>query len=72
MHLPFLENRILITAWLEIYGTVKLPLLVRVLLGVTTTTEPVVAPVGTVVVISELETTVNVAAVPLNVTVLES
>jgi hypothetical protein len=28
---------------------------------------PVVAPVGTVVVISELETTLNVATVPLNV-----
>ena len=31
---------------------------------------PVVAPVGTVVVISEAETTVNVAAVPLNVTLV--
>ena len=33
-------------------------------------TVPVVAPVGTVVVISELETTVNAAAAPWNVTLL--
>jgi len=37
-------------------------------LGVITSTGPVVAPVGTVVVISDLETTVKVADVPLNVT----
>ena len=43
-------------------------LLVRVPLGVVTWTGPVVAPLGTVVVISELETTVNVAAAPLKVT----
>lgn len=38
--------------------------------GVVTSTRPVVAPVGTVVVISDAETTVNVAAVPLNVTLV--
>src|SRR5580658_8845585 len=38
--------------------------------GVTTLTVPVVAPVGTLVVISDLDLTVNVAAVPLNVTLL--
>jgi hypothetical protein len=41
-------------------------LLESVPLGVTTWTSPVVAPAGTVVVISELETTVKVAATPLN------
>lgn len=46
-------------------------MLVSVRRGVVTLTLPVVAPVGTVVVISELETTVNVAAVPLNVTLVE-
>ncbi len=56
---------------LEITGvTRKLTLLESVALGVFTWTLPVVAPVGTVVVISELETTVNVAAVPLNVTLV--
>ena len=39
-------------------------------LGVATWTLPVVAPVGTVVVISEGETTVNAAAMPLNVTLV--
>lgn len=39
-----------------------------VMLGVVTSTVPVVAPAGTVVVISDAETTVNVAAVPLKVT----
>jgi hypothetical protein len=39
-------------------------------LGVVTCTLPLVAPVGTVVVISVLDTTVNVAAVPLNVTLV--
>jgi hypothetical protein len=33
---------------------------------------PVVAPVGTVVVISDADTTVKVAAVPLNVTPVAS
>jgi hypothetical protein len=37
-------------------------------LGEVTVTKPVVAPLGTVVVISVLETTVNVAAVPLKLT----
>ncbi|MBZ5598222.1 MAG: hypothetical protein LAN83_07860 [Acidobacteriia bacterium] len=41
-----------------------------VLLGVVTLTAPVVAPVGTVVLISEPMTTVKVAAVPLNVTLV--
>src|ERR1700691_1148470 len=36
-------------------------------LGVTTCTVPVVAPTGTVVVIKDADTTVNVAAVPLKV-----
>ena len=38
--------------------------------GVTTRTLPVVAPAGTVVVISELETTVKGAAVPLKLTLV--
>lgn len=50
--------------------TVKFTLLVRVPLEVTTCTFPVVAPVGTVVFISEAETTVNVAAVPLKLTLV--
>jgi hypothetical protein len=50
-------------------STVKGTLLESVpLFRVTTSTVPVVAPVGTAVVISELETTVNVAALPLKVT----
>ena len=39
-------------------------------LVVVTLTVPVVAPLGTVALISELETTVNVAAVPLKLTLL--
>ena len=39
-------------------------------LGVVTLTLPVVAPAGTVVVMSEGETTVNVAAVPLKLTLV--
>ena len=50
------------------YGTRKGTLLESVPLGVTTWTSPVVAPAGTVVVISELDTTVKVAAVPLKLT----
>jgi hypothetical protein len=42
---------------LESYCTTKFTLLARVALGMTTTTGPVVAPVGAVVVISEAETT---------------
>ena len=38
--------------------------------GVTTCTGPLVAPAGTLVVIEELETTLKMAAVPLNVTLL--
>ena len=45
-------------------------LLLSVPLGVTTFTGPVVAPAGTVVVISELDTTLNLAAVPLKVTLV--
>lgn len=56
----------------EIYGTRKATLLASVRLGVFTSTLPVVAPFGTVVVISVLETTLNVAAVPLKVTLLAS
>ena len=40
-------------------------MLLSVPLGIVTSTVPVVAPVGTVVLISDLETTVNFAAVPL-------
>src|SRR5208282_228996 len=45
-------------------------LLLSVPLGVVTSTVPFVAPVGTVVLISDFETTVNVADVPLNVTLV--
>ena len=50
--------------------TRKITLLESVPEGVTTLTVPVVAPAGTVVVIKEAETTLNVAAVPLNVTLV--
>jgi hypothetical protein len=50
------------------FSTRKFTLLVSLRRGVTTLTLPVVAPVGTLVVISELETTLNFAALPLNVT----
>jgi hypothetical protein len=53
-----------------LYGTRKGTLLESVRLGVTTSTFPVLAPAGTVVVIKTLDTTVNVAAVPLKVTLL--
>ena len=57
---------------LEITGvTRKVTLLESVPPGVVTWTLPVVAPLGTVVVISEAETTVNVAAVPLKLTLVE-
>src|SRR6202041_4000845 len=52
------------------YGTWKVTLLESVPLGVTTRTTPDVAPSGTLVVLSELDTTLNVAAVPLNVTLV--
>src|ERR1019366_10127521 len=53
------------------YGsTRKDTLLESVPLGVTTLTSPVVAPAGTVVVISEPETTVKVAAAPLKLTLV--
>jgi hypothetical protein len=50
------------------FAITKGTLLVSVPPGVVTATEPLVAPVGTLVVISELEITVNAAAVPLKVT----
>jgi hypothetical protein len=50
------------------YRTINGTLLESVPLGVTTSTSPVVASAGTVVVTSELDTTVKPAAVPLNVT----
>jgi len=57
----------------EIVGvTRKATLLVNVPLGVFTLTLPVVASLGTVVVISVLETTVNLADVPLKVTLMTS
>ena len=53
----------------RLYGNTRNgTLLDRVPLGVVTWSLPVVAPDGTVVVISEGETTLNVAGVPLNVT----
>src|ERR1035441_9324536 len=52
------------------YCARKGTLLESVPLGVTTWTVPVVAPVGTVVVISELETTSKTAAVPLKLTLV--
>ncbi len=48
--------------------TVKMPVLVAVPFAVTTRTGPGVAPAGTIAVISVEDTTVNTAAVPLNVT----
>ena len=48
----------------------KSPELVAVPAGVVTLIFPVVAPVGTVVLICVLDTTVNVAAVPLNFTLV--
>jgi hypothetical protein len=43
-------------------------LLLSISLGVVTSTEPVVAPAGTVVLISVFDATVKVAGVPLKVT----
>lgn len=51
-------------------GTRKGTLLESVPLCVTTWTSPVVTPAGTVVVISELDTTVKVAAVPVELTLV--
>src|ERR1019366_2257982 len=50
--------------------TWKSVLLIRVLPGMATCTVPVVAPAGTVVVISEADTTLNVAGVPLKLTLV--
>src|ERR1039457_3674944 len=52
------------------YGTRNDTLLKSVPLGVTTWTSPVVAPAGMLVVISELDTTVKVAALPLKLTLV--
>jgi hypothetical protein len=52
------------------YGTWKDTLLESIPLGVTTLTSPVLAPEGTLVLISELDTTVNLAAMPLKVTLV--
>jgi hypothetical protein len=52
------------------YGTMNSTLLESVPPGVTTSTLPVVAPAGTVAVISELQATVNLAAVPLKLTLV--
>jgi len=51
-------------------ATRKTTLLSSVFLGVVTVTNPVVAPLGTVVLISVLEMTVNTAAVPSKLTLL--
>ena len=54
---------------LSCYGfTRNSMLLVRVPRGVVTVTKPVAAPAGTVALIKDLDSTVNVAAVPLKVT----
>jgi hypothetical protein len=45
-------------------------LLLRVLVVVVTLTVPELAPTGTVVLISDFETTVNIAVVPLKVTLV--
>jgi hypothetical protein len=56
---------------LVIYGVTRnTTLLLSVPLGVVTSTVPVVAPVGTVAVISELDATLKVAALPLKVTLV--
>jgi len=52
------------------HGTLNGTLLESVRLGVTTTTFPVVAPAGTVVVINDLDFTSKTAVVPLNVTLV--
>jgi hypothetical protein len=54
------------------YGTRKDTLLESVPLGVTTLTSPVVAPVGTVAVISELDSTLKAANMPLKLTLVAS
>jgi hypothetical protein len=60
------------TGNLGLYGvTTKFTLLVSVPPGVVTSTFPVVALVGTVVVISVLDTTLKAADVPLKVTLVE-
>ena len=56
----------------SLYGvTRKATLLLSVPLGVVTETKPVFAPVGTVVLISVDDTTLNVADVPLNDTLVD-
>jgi hypothetical protein len=53
------------------FVTRKTTLLLSVPLGVVTSTVPVVAPVGTLVVIKEAETTLKTAAVPFPQTGLD-
>jgi hypothetical protein len=60
-----------IASGIENYGlTLNLLLLRSVAPGVVTSTVSVVAPFGTVMVISHAESTVTIAAVPLNVTLI--
>ena len=63
------STRMLYTAYRG-WHTRKTALLISMPLGVLTHTLPVVAPAGTVVVISEGETTAKVAGVPLKVTLV--
>src|SRR5580700_1684242 len=59
-----------LSATLGSQNTRKDPLVDNVPLGVTTSTLPVVAPAGTVVMISVGDTTVKVAATPLKATLV--
>jgi hypothetical protein len=67
---PIPYQDICVTIVRAFYGTLKETLLKSVPVGVTTLTVPVVAPVGTVVVISELEATSKAAAVLLKLTLV--
>ena len=73
MFQPYLRNLVLLCsrdAQIVLYGvTVKTTLLDSVPVGVVTFIVPVVAPAGTVVLMAEPEA-VNVAAVPLKLTVV--
>src|SRR5580658_7120039 len=60
----------MLSASVHHFVTRKGKLLTSMRFGVVTLSLPVVAPVGTVVVISELDTTLNLAAVPLKVTLV--
>jgi hypothetical protein len=52
----------------QFYGTVNATLLFRVLVGVVTVTFPVLAPGGTLALISVFDTTLYVAVAPLKAT----